>query len=282
MAQSITEQEVRKMMAENQPLNRGDFKKSFDQVVKLVQIVQADITSRMNKIEANMAQHHIDANSRIDAKLATLKHGKDGVSADHAKIVKDVLKGIRQPKDGETPIIDNQKIAEMAASLIPPLKPVDEKALSSKIMDTIQKGNTPIHISTIQGVQEYVVDVITKHSYSGGGGASVSVLQSGTLKVQTASAMNFKGSGAPTITIGSNGVTNLDFPSGGSASFVENEIVSGNGTSFTLANTPVAGSVHLYAGRNRLYPTTDYSITGTAITTVLTWTTGDLIADYRK
>ena len=64
--------------------------------------------------------------------------------------------------------------------------------------------------------------------------------------------------------------------------FVENEVVSGSGTSWTLANTPVAGSVKLYAGGIRLTPTSDYTITGTAITTSISYSTGALTGDYRK
>jgi hypothetical protein len=65
-------------------------------------------------------------------------------------------------------------------------------------------------------------------------------------------------------------------------SFIDNETVSGSGTSFTLANTPVAGSVHLYGLGQRLKDGgNDYSISGTAITTINTYSTGDLIADYR-
>ncbi len=62
---------------------------------------------------------------------------------------------------------------------------------------------------------------------------------------------------------------------------VFNEVVSGSGTTFTLANTPTAGTVRIVAGRNRLYPTTDYTISGATITTVLPWLAGDLLADYK-
>ena len=68
--------------------------------------------------------------------------------------------------------------------------------------------------------------------------------------------------------------------------FVENEIVSGSGTSWTLADTPITGSVKIWAAGVRLYPGSDpnfgYSISGTAITTRRSYSTGDLIADYRK
>jgi len=70
--------------------------------------------------------------------------------------------------------------------------------------------------------------------------------------------------------------------SGTSASFVDNETVAGSGTAFTLANTPTSGSVHLYGLGQRLVLTTDYSITGTSVTTVSTWSAGDIVADYRK
>jgi hypothetical protein len=64
--------------------------------------------------------------------------------------------------------------------------------------------------------------------------------------------------------------------------FVENELVSGSGTTFTLANTPIAGSVKVFGLRNRLYLTTDYTISGSVITTVDTYSAGDIMADYRK
>jgi hypothetical protein len=65
---------------------------------------------------------------------------------------------------------------------------------------------------------------------------------------------------------------------------VENEIVSGSGTAWTLANTPVSGSVKLWAGGIRLTPGggNDYTISGSAITTASSYSTGALIADYRK
>jgi hypothetical protein len=63
---------------------------------------------------------------------------------------------------------------------------------------------------------------------------------------------------------------------------VENEVVSGSGTSWTLANTPILGSVKLYAGGIRINTAGDYSITGPSITTNSSYSTGALTADYRK
>lgn len=66
------------------------------------------------------------------------------------------------------------------------------------------------------------------------------------------------------------------------SSFVENEVPSGSGTDFTIANTPVAGSVKLYRNGIRQTITTDYTISGANITLTSTIGSDTLLADYRK
>ena len=68
---------------------------------------------------------------------------------------------------------------------------------------------------------------------------------------------------------------------GGINNFAINEIVSGSGTSFTLAHTPVSGTVAVYGQGQRLYPTTDYSILGANITTVNSWVATQILSDYQ-
>ena len=68
--------------------------------------------------------------------------------------------------------------------------------------------------------------------------------------------------------------------SAGANTTVDNEVVSGSATTFTLANTPVAGTVKVYAIGQRLTLTTDYSIVGAVITTVSSWSAGQILADY--
>lgn len=69
----------------------------------------------------------------------------------------------------------------------------------------------------------------------------------------------------------------------GSATFVDNEIVSGSGTSFTLANTSVTGSEHIYGNGSRLKTGIDYTISAAVITMLSpnTFGSGQVIADYR-
>lgn len=65
--------------------------------------------------------------------------------------------------------------------------------------------------------------------------------------------------------------------------FATNEIVSGSGTSWTLANTPITGSVQLYGSGIALTPgaENDYTISGSTITTTNSYSAGVLLADYR-
>lgn len=73
------------------------------------------------------------------------------------------------------------------------------------------------------------------------------------------------------------------------SNFIENEVPSGaiDGTNmtFTLANTPVAGSVQLYLNglRQKSGAGNDYTISGATITYLAAPKTGDMLtADYRK
>jgi hypothetical protein len=71
--------------------------------------------------------------------------------------------------------------------------------------------------------------------------------------------------------------------SGGSSTFVNNEIVSGSGTSFTLAQTPIAGTEHIHGAGQRLTPGNDYTISGTSVTILSpkTYAAGEVLADYQ-
>lgn len=68
---------------------------------------------------------------------------------------------------------------------------------------------------------------------------------------------------------------------GAAGTWVNNEVVAGSDTGWTLAHVPIAGSVLLYANGQRLTLSVDYTISGAAITTVLSWVAGTIIADYR-
>jgi hypothetical protein len=59
------------------------------------------------------------------------------------------------------------------------------------------------------------------------------------------------------------------------------EAVSGSGTSWTLAHTPVSGTLRLYgAGQRLVGGGFDYTLSGTGITTVNSYNAGQIRADY--
>jgi len=83
-------------------------------------------------------------------------------------------------------------------------------------------------------------------------------------------------------------ITDLAAQTGNGIPFY-NEVVSGSGTTFTLAHTPVSGSVRLYAGGNsnpqsgRHLPGAgnDYTISGATITMLNgSFASGSILADY--
>lgn len=91
-------------------------------------------------------------------------------------------------------------------------------------------------------------------------------------------------SGATITTVNSFSAGDLiaDYVTTSVSTNVDSEVVSGSATTFTLANTPLSSSVQVYARGQRLTPTVDYSISGSTITTINSWSAGDIVADYRK
>ena len=72
----------------------------------------------------------------------------------------------------------------------------------------------------------------------------------------------------------------------GSSAFVDGETPSGlvndSNTVFTLANTPVVGSVKVYLNGVRMKVTEDYTISGTTLTfTTAPQTDDNILVDYR-
>lgn len=102
---------------------------------------------------------------------------------------------------------------------------------------------------------------------------------------------NLTTSGAFATTLTTTATTNVTLPTTGtlltSANFVFGEVPSGtvnsSNTAFTLANTPTSGTVQFYINGLRQKLITDYTISGSTITTTVAPTTGDLLlTDYLK
>lgn len=74
----------------------------------------------------------------------------------------------------------------------------------------------------------------------------------------------------------------IEFVTDPNTEWIDNELVAGSGTTFTLAFTPKLGSVKLFATGTRITVAAgDFTISGKIITTTLSWLAGDIVADYR-
>lgn len=236
-----------------------------------------------------------DLLQRIDPASIKGERGNPGRNAPHIdenKLADRILKSIRIPTDGEhghTPT--NKELLSLIIPLIPkpiPGKSPDEEKIVSKVLSKIRvpkdgengedakipdlrelaintinlieslEGDDRINYKAIKGIRNYVMEVMRQ------GGPGV-IMTDNTLT----------GSGVPGDPL------SVKNP-GGSTNFVDNEVIGGSGTSWTLAHVPVLGSEHIFAIGQRLIPSVDYTILGAIITTSLSWNAATLLADYRR
>lgn len=180
------------------------------------------------------------------AKLPKPEKGEPGKDAqvDEEKIAKKVLSRIRLPKDGKDAVVDHDQLA-------------------SSVIDKIIEGKM-LKMGSVDGLEE------TLTSY----------------KRQVSRSAGYVHGGGDTVAAGAGvSITNIDgtkviSATGTTSTNVYNEVVSGSGTTWVLAHTPVDGSLQLYANGQRLTPGVDYSISGANITTTDSWAAGTILADY--
>jgi len=72
----------------------------------------------------------------------------------------------------------------------------------------------------------------------------------------------------------------VNVPGGGSLNVVFGEIVAGVGNTFTLAHEPI-GTISLGANGQLLIEGEDYTISGAVITTISSWESGKVVANYQ-
>lgn len=196
---------------------------------------------------------------------------ENGKDVDENALVEKVYGMIKKPKDGRTPIIDEERIAVRAAKLVP--KPIvqemDHEALADLVVEKIAKGKK-FKIEHVSGLKEEVASyrnqlagkVYGKDTWARGGGDTV-----------------IAGTGI-TITSTVNGQKQISAP-GSPGTAVYEEVPTGSGTTFTLAHTPIAGTLRLYRGGARQESGSDYTLAGNTITLANALSSGEvLLADY--
>lgn len=96
---------------------------------------------------------------------------------------------------------------------------------------------------------------------------------------------NYSGNTTPTIPyrLTNRGIDIQNLAAFIAGSFVTNEVVAGSATTFTLANSPVAGTLTLFGNGVYLTNTIDYSVSGATITILVgTYSAGTVVANYFK
>lgn len=140
----------------------------------------------------------------------------------------------------------------------------------------------PVEWKEVKNVPDFqdMIARMQSHNFAGGG-PRLRIQNGGTTISENITNLNFTGSGVSAAYSG-NGVATLTV-SGASGTIVDSEEVSGSGTTWTLANTPIAGTVKLYLNgmRAKLGASNDYTISGATITTTNSWSAGQVVADYR-
>lgn len=216
-------------------------------------------------VEAVKVVNHVHENMMVGPK------GEDAPVVDEKALEERIKSTIRQPKDGETPVIDEEKIAQKASKLVkvPEVKvpQINHQEIVDKIFEMLDSGKKKFSIKHIgdftEGLEQTIRPIRSLAAGFRGGG---DVVTGGTNIV---------------ITTDVNGKKVISSTAGG-GTFVYNEVVAGSNTTFTLANTPLSGTIVVYGSGQRLVLTTDYTIVGAVITPVNSWNAGDIIADYQK
>lgn len=92
---------------------------------------------------------------------------------------------------------------------------------------------------------------------------------------------NYSGNTQPTIPyrLTKRGIDIQNLPAFIAGAMVTSEVLGGSGTSFTLANTPVAGTLILFGSGVFLTNTVDYTVSGVTVTILIgSYSAGQVVA----
>lgn len=221
---------------------------NFDAKIEKIQTIGADITRQARAVEERLnAIAVIQGPPGQQGKPGAAIKGDAGEPAviDYGFLISEVLDKLPTPKDGVSPIVDEEKLLE---------------ALFARIK---QKG---LKLSDIVGLEETITSfsnrMMNKEPYLHGGGDTVSA--------------------GSNITITNTNGTKVISATSSAGTNVRDEVPAGSGTAFTLAHTPTANTLQLFRGGTRQSVVNgDYTIVGAAITLTNTLISGEtLTADY--
>lgn len=242
-----------------------------------------------------------DAITPSDARLIQLirplipevKDGEDGKTPSKRELKKMMKELIPEPKNGKD--ADVEGIVEEVLSKVPKVEQI-QPDMAEDIRNKIEllEGDERLTIASINGLDDLIDSKVTatRNAILGGrqGQVGYNMFVDGTKKGKAVNTNFVAGTGVTLTHAEANGRNDITIDVAASSSFADSETPSGtvNGVNdtFTLANTPTAGTVRLYVNgmRQNVGAGNDYTISGGTITfeSASIPETGDVIlADYR-
>lgn len=194
--------------------------------------------------------------------LRSYAKGEPGVSPDINQIVREVMKNIRLPKDGVTPVVDTLEIAKAAAKFVKVPEPgvvevkqqVDLEKVADAIIDMFQKGKKKLstkHIGDFTDGMEQYTRPLRSLSFGNRGGGDV-------VKAGSNITITTDADGKKVITsTGGSATIYTETPSG---------LINGSNKVYTVSNT-VTTVIGFWINGQFIHPS-EYTSVGTTITFV--------------
>jgi hypothetical protein len=259
-------------------MTKKEFLEAFQNVVDMVLKIEKNIIAKNDNavmLRRMFAELERAVKTNADSKVSkALKDLGDAINKsikdqdDRLELVRERVAGL---KDGKTPQKGIDYFDGKNGS------PDTGEEIIDKIVSSDRKGW--LDKSAIKGLEEELE--ITKEGRGirvFGGSRGLLLKSSGTTIEKIARIINFTGA---TVTRSSTGEVTIAI-GGGTIVDDETPTNSGDDLNFTLAHTPIAGSLKLYRGGARQRVTEDYTLVGLTITLNTALATGEiLLADYR-
>jgi len=273
--------------------NDGEDYAKADEVVEIFKEIEGALKAIKEYLEDKIVQASSDVLSEVKTnkkEIDTLNVSLDtNVSYLEGKISTQIasIKALipKMPDMPNVKALENKIILDFTLKLEELKKafPTIEIETAGTIREKLEslKGNDRIDKSSIRGLEEELKRIESTSGGSRGMFRWNSGLQvfGGGSKVGAKSLEIDFGSGL-TATDVNGRISVIASGAGGGSTAIDNEVVAGFGTAFSLASYPVVGSVKVYGLGQRLIVNTDYSINSNNITTFSSWSTGEIISDY--
>lgn len=247
----------------NDGLSRDDFTKAFKALTGVVLRIEEQL---VKKIEAkvNSMRDGRDGKNGVDG-----QHGKTPTTKDLLEIIKPLIPDV---EDGETP--SDEQISELIDNRLAILPHETAEDIRNKL--ELLEGKERLSVKAIDGILELLQTEVTKNNQGrnvGGHGALYTLSDVSLAGIIAGQSIQWDGH---------KWIAYTPAGSSGTPVWAENLATQGLGTSFTLAHTPIAGSVRLFrGGAYQSIANGDYSITGATITLAFAIIANEaLVADY--